>query len=334
MGPLQRHKRHFQTLNTSILYLLYFATSYLFDVCSSIHLEAVVVPQYKFRGQNATLLCRYELKNNEQLFSLKWYKEETEFYRFMPRDDLRIRGGFKERKLDPHDDSIQTWKVSGIKIDIEKSRPEEVILKRVGFKSTGMYRCEVTAVVRKKGKYQGIQGFVMKESINRMTVVELPKQLPTILGGEIKRTYKPGDFLNLTCTSAPSNPPAKLQWILNGREIDEFFVEEQYLLNKHRGLFSSVIGLMLPLDESHFENGELRIRCRGTIAAEFWKKDVENVFTEREKIVKVLEIRESQWPNSSGSYLRSSPASFFWTFFIAMDYLLSYNTIMSIILYR
>ena len=36
-----------------------------------------------------------------------------------------------------------------------------------------MYRCEVTAVVRKKGVegYPEIQEFVMKESINRMTVV-------------------------------------------------------------------------------------------------------------------------------------------------------------------
>jgi hypothetical protein len=33
-----------------------------------------------------------------------------------------------------------------------------------------MYRCEVTAVVRQKG-FPGIQEIVMKESINRMTVV-------------------------------------------------------------------------------------------------------------------------------------------------------------------
>ena len=52
----------------------------------------------------------------------------------------------------------------------EASTPQRVVLKRVSFKSTGMYRCEVTAVVRKKG-FQGIQEIVMKESINRMTVV-------------------------------------------------------------------------------------------------------------------------------------------------------------------
>jgi hypothetical protein len=54
----------------------------------AIHLEAVLVPQSKFRGQNATLLCKYELEPNEELFSLKWYKEETEFYRYTPPDPL------------------------------------------------------------------------------------------------------------------------------------------------------------------------------------------------------------------------------------------------------
>jgi hypothetical protein len=55
----------------------------------------------------------------------------------------------------------------------EASTPQRVVLKKVTFKSTGMYRCEVTAVVRQKGVagYHGIQEFVMKESINRMTVV-------------------------------------------------------------------------------------------------------------------------------------------------------------------
>ena len=47
-----------------------------------------MVPQSKFRGQNATLLCKYELETNEELFSLKWYKEETEFYRYTPPDPL------------------------------------------------------------------------------------------------------------------------------------------------------------------------------------------------------------------------------------------------------
>merc|ERR1719367_1002900 len=64
--------------------------SHFVSVCQAIRLDAVLVPQYKIRGQNATLLCKYELEDDEELFSLKWYKfneqlrEETEFYRYTP----------------------------------------------------------------------------------------------------------------------------------------------------------------------------------------------------------------------------------------------------------
>ena len=71
------------------------------------------------------------------------------------------------------------------------------------------------------------------------------------------------------------------------------------MINMKRGLFSSTIGLLMPLRDEHFKDGELRVKCRGTIAAEFWKRDVENVYnTERDKFVKVLEVKESQWPGN------------------------------------
>ena len=59
-----------------------------------------------------------------------------------------------------------------------KSIPQKVVLKRVSFKSTGVYRCEVTSRVRKiktQRQYERQRytpdNFRMKESINRMTVV-------------------------------------------------------------------------------------------------------------------------------------------------------------------
>ena len=62
---------------------------------------------------------------------------------------------------------------------MNKSVPQEVVLKRVTFKSTGMYRCEVTSRVRQPDTGRGYGGrknytpetFRMKESVNRMIVV-------------------------------------------------------------------------------------------------------------------------------------------------------------------
>jgi hypothetical protein len=55
-----------------------------------------------------------------------------------------------------------------------------------------------------------------------------PSSNPIITGGEVggttdkygKQFYKPGDLLNLTCTSAPSNPPATLEWRINGQKVN------------------------------------------------------------------------------------------------------------------
>lgn len=56
------------------------------------------------------------------------------------------------------------------------------------------------------------------------------------------------------------------------------------------------------LKEENFKGGEIRVKCKGTIAAEFWKKDVENIFTDKDRFVKVLEITESQWPSKFVNY--------------------------------
>ena len=52
-----------------------------------------------------------------------------------------------------------------------------------------------------------------------LNLLELPQSQPQITGGDIQKNYKVGDLLNLTCTSAPSNPPAKLEWILNDQPV-------------------------------------------------------------------------------------------------------------------
>ncbi len=102
------------------------------------------------------------------------------------------------------------------------------------FDTTGRYRCEVTVKVRapppppvsdggRRGQHeaqaQPLQGFDMRELVKRLTVIELPSHRPVITGGDPRREYRAGDLLNLTCVSAPSNPPSQLEWWLNRRPV-------------------------------------------------------------------------------------------------------------------
>ena len=95
---------------------------------------SVSIPVYKFRGDHAILECNYELNNNnfnynsnsnsnnnkrhdeydseeqkddgrEHLYSVKWYKDNEEFYRFVP-------------KANPPKHS---YKVEGIRVDVSSS---------------------------------------------------------------------------------------------------------------------------------------------------------------------------------------------------------------------
>lgn len=89
----------------------------------SLRLTRLVIPTYKFRGENAILECDFDLngkreadkemektnynfddqtEEEESLYSVKWYKDNEEFYRFVP-------------KANPPQNS---YKVDGIKVDV------------------------------------------------------------------------------------------------------------------------------------------------------------------------------------------------------------------------
>ncbi|KAL1140625.1 hypothetical protein AAG570_000555, partial [Ranatra chinensis] len=105
----------------------------------------VAVPQYKLRGELAVLECHYELEG-DTLYSVKWYKENEEFYRFVPKSNP----------------PQQSYKVEGIKVDHQLSDSRQVALRGVNLKSTGVYRCEVSAEA---------PSFASAQSEGRMEVV-------------------------------------------------------------------------------------------------------------------------------------------------------------------
>lgn len=50
----------------------------------------VTVPLAVRRGDNAQLICKYDLEN-DTLYSVKWYKGLREFYRYLPKENPAMK---------------------------------------------------------------------------------------------------------------------------------------------------------------------------------------------------------------------------------------------------
>ena len=72
--------------------------------CGSLSMKALTVPNQLILGQSATLKCNYDLENSK-LYSVKWYKDGQEFFRFMPSMENKI----------------EVFQVTGVRIDVSQN---------------------------------------------------------------------------------------------------------------------------------------------------------------------------------------------------------------------
>ncbi|XP_077301166.1 uncharacterized protein LOC143921688 [Arctopsyche grandis] len=223
----------------------------------------VVIPGYRVRGETALLECQYDLER-DVLYSVKWYKDNEEFYRFMPR-------------FSPPQ---QSYRMDGVKVDNHLSDDKRVTLKGVTLKSSGLYRCEVSA---EAPSFSSVSGE------GRMEVVYLPRDGPHI--SEQGKLYQVGDVLSLNCTSGRSYPASILHWYVNDEKItsSKELVEYAPVMHKH-GLLTASLGLKLSLAPGHFPGGALRARCVARVSPVLWTADQESLV---ERVAPLIDNREA-----------------------------------------
>ena len=51
----------------------------------ALRMMELLIPQHVIRGQSVKLECNFNL-DNVNLYSVKWYKDGNEFYRYVPRE--------------------------------------------------------------------------------------------------------------------------------------------------------------------------------------------------------------------------------------------------------
>ncbi|KAJ8670777.1 hypothetical protein QAD02_002036 [Eretmocerus hayati] len=149
----------------------------------------MTVPERVRVGDSALLICTYDLEN-ATLYTIKWYLDEAEFYRFVPRNT---------------DVPVTTFKVRGITVNTMKSNRHEVLLVNVKRNHTGRYKCEVS---EDEPRYD------TKSKEAFLSVVDVPATVPRIM---VDRQHLiSGKTFRANCTSGASHLAPNITWRLNG----------------------------------------------------------------------------------------------------------------------
>nr|XP_018897727.1 PREDICTED: cell adhesion molecule 2-like [Bemisia tabaci]XP_018897728.1 PREDICTED: cell adhesion molecule 2-like [Bemisia tabaci] len=216
----------------------------------------VEVPQYRVRGEDAVLKCHYDLEN-DSLYAVKWYKENEEFYRFVQRAHPQIT----------------SYRVEGIKIDLELSNSTQVTLRQVTLKTIGKYRCEVSAEA---------PSFESKQGEGRLEVIFLPRDKPHISGK--RQYYQIGDEINLNCTSGKSYPASELHWYINDQKVKGPSLRSYPEIISSHGLRQTQLGLTLTVTNDLFRDGSIKFKCIATLSPSLWQAKQEGQIIQRNQL--------------------------------------------------
>ncbi|XP_043250139.1 uncharacterized protein LOC122396083 [Colletes gigas] len=197
------------------------------------------------RLDKVTLRCEYDL-DGKDLYSVKWYKDGAEFFRFMP-------GSMPAGRDFP---------VEGVYVDVNKSDSKQVTLlgqasnRRGKVNLVGSYGCEVSSEA---------PSFLTSYEAANMSVAILPNEQPSLQG--LRPSYEAGEILHAECTSAPSYPAAILTFILNGKEVNTALTKDVPAdgFAEDSIVSSCRLSLSLRLERNHFPGGTLSLTCQSTL---------------------------------------------------------------------
>ena len=121
--PLRKMWKRLANVNFSLS--LVFSFILLTVSVEALQITQVTFPEHAMLGQTITMVCEYTVGQSEYVDSIKWYKDNMEFYRIVPNTHI-------ER------DRVVTFLRPGIKLDKEKSGVSIVCASgsQTGFRST------------------------------------------------------------------------------------------------------------------------------------------------------------------------------------------------------
>lgn len=159
---------------------------------------------------------------------------------------------------------------------------------------------------------------------------EVPSKPPFV--PNVQRVFvKPGDWLSLNCTSEPSRPPVRLDWLVNGQEVIMKSCHQLHILKNfnlqasdrmlrrfiespvidemnqkaaidNMELTQSVLGLEFWVKSEHYMQGKLTVKCKGEIPSVYSEESDNFIVGEHDGPQhKVLQATS----NSQGTFFRT-----------------------------
>ncbi|XP_026823126.1 uncharacterized protein LOC113561104 [Rhopalosiphum maidis] len=233
-----------------------------------LRLTELKIEEHTLVGNSTRLECKYDLQG-EKLYTVKWYKDGNEFYRFLPGESPEI----------------QVFDVTGVHVDEKLSTAESVVLRPLELASSGKYRCEVSAEA---------PSFQTVTNHSSMLTVAPPDEGPRISGGQDR--YKPGDTVNVNCTSGRSKPAVQLAWYINGEQVNSSYLRGPYTDYVGReGLMVTTLGLKFEAGMQHFRapgsgghqqhrnrlDRDMKLKCVATLGTVYWKSKEQSALAHR-----------------------------------------------------
>nr|XP_023026619.1 uncharacterized protein LOC111514591 isoform X2 [Leptinotarsa decemlineata] len=199
------------------------------------------VPEAVRIGETVTLVCDYDLES-AALYTIKWYRNDEEFYRFVPKESP----------------PSQTFDVPNINVDMHKSNTREVTLTNVERDTAGEFKCEVTA---------DAPLFHTDIRMAKLLVAEIPEDGP-VLKVEIQK-ITPGAELKANCTTPGSYPAMNVSWYINDIEMRSSFdvhIQKSIVhFDALPGLETVQSTIIARTTPDLFKNSKLKLRCLATM---------------------------------------------------------------------
>ncbi|XP_025017319.1 uncharacterized protein LOC107365405 [Tetranychus urticae] len=116
-------------INHLFIWIISIINSILFKGIDCLRISKFYVPTILSSGDSTEFICNYEL-DGDSLYSLKWYKNESEFYRYEPNNKNKI----------------QIFPLQEIPFEVSKSvGGTTLVISRVVPETSGKYKCELSA---------------------------------------------------------------------------------------------------------------------------------------------------------------------------------------------